>query len=212
MTVTARDVELVVALAGQVGLEPTEDERKWDHMGALLVDAALQPRARYKTTVWPRARKVYDEWPDARTTTGFRTRLTSVDLPAYLVWRRTSPKITKIYDLTSVMSELGIDTVDDLAARFRDPELERDTRDALRRVRYVGPKTLDYIAILTGSNSHIAVDQHIAAFVRVAGARARTYDEIGAVVRAAAAELGCSPGALDAAIWNHMSTRHAGQK
>ncbi|WP_152975323.1 hypothetical protein [Rhodococcus rhodochrous] len=62
ITVAARDVELVVALAGKLGLEPDEDERTWDHMDALLGDAALQPRARYRTTVWLRARKVYDKW------------------------------------------------------------------------------------------------------------------------------------------------------
>lgn len=51
-----------MALAGRVRLLPNEDERPWDHMDALLVDAALQPRARYRTTVWLRARKVYDKW------------------------------------------------------------------------------------------------------------------------------------------------------
>lgn len=168
VTVAAEDVDLVVAAVREAGLKPAEDERKWDHMGALIVDAALQPRTRYTSTVLPRARRVRDQWPDARTTTGLRARLESVDLSAYLVWRRTSPKIPKIYDLTAVMGDLGVDTVDDLSARFRDPMLERTTREALRRVKHVGPKTVDYIAILAGSTDHVAVDQHIAAFVRAA--------------------------------------------
>ncbi|KAF0957415.1 hypothetical protein MLGJGCBP_04735 [Rhodococcus sp. T7] len=198
---------MVLKLVDEAGLEPNEDERKWDHMGALITDAALQPRTRYTTTVRPRARRVYDEWPDARTTAGFRARLDSEDLPTYLRWRSSSPKITKIYDLVSVMEDLGIDTVDELSARFREPVQEQETRRALRCVKHVGPKTLDYIAILTGSNKHIAVDQHIAAFVRGAGSRVKSYDQVAAVVRAAAAELSCSPGALDAAIWNYMSAQ-----
>ncbi|MGW5300708.1 hypothetical protein ACWEQV_20915 [Rhodococcus aetherivorans] len=210
MTVAVREVDRVVAFVHEAGLELNEDERKWDHMGALIVDAALQPRTRYKATVWPRARRIRDEWPDARTTTGLRARLESVDLPTYLAWRRTSPKITKIYDLAAVMGDLGVDTVDDLAERFRDPALERATRQALRRVNHVGPKTLDYLAILTGSNNHVAVDQHIATFVRNAGVRAHAYEEIGGIMRTAADVLGCSPGALDAAIWNHLSTRNTG--
>lgn len=206
MTV-AQDVVKVVNLVEKVGLDLQESKRTWHHMGALIVDAALQPRTRYRTTVWPRVRKLYSDWPDASTTTGFRARLNAVDLPAYLSWRATSPKMKKIYDLTSVMEELGIDTADELTERFRDPDKEKETRDALRRVRYVGPKTLDYIAILAGSSNHIAVDQHVTAFVRDAGAQTRTYDEVEATVRAAASELGCSPGALDAAIWKYMASR-----
>lgn len=188
------------------GIEPSEDVRGWDHMGALIVDAALQPRTRYTTTVLPRARKVRVEWPDAATTSGLRARLDTVDLPIFLSWRRTSPKITKIYELTAVMEQLGVETVDDLAARFRDPALARATRAALRKVSHVGPKTVDYIAILAGSTDHVAVDQHIAMFVRNAGIDGRSYDQIGEIVRAAAAVLDCTPGALDAAIWQHMST------
>ena len=206
MTPETQDVAMVLKLVDEAGLEPNEDERKWDQMGALITDA------RYKATVWPRARRIYDEWPDSRTTSGFRARLESEDLPTYLKWRDSSPKIKKIYDLVSVMEDLGIDTVAELSIRFRDLGQEQETRRALRGVKHVGPKTLDYIAILTGSSNHIAVDQHIAAFVRVAGARVKTYDQVAAIVRAAAAELSCSPGALDAAIWNYMSTQTAGER
>lgn len=88
------------------------------------------------------------------------------------------------------MGDLGVDTVDDLAERFRDPALERATRQALRRVNHVGPKTLDYLAILTGSHNHVAADQPLAAFVRNAGVRAHVYEEIGGIIRSAAGVLG----------------------
>ncbi|MET4050320.1 MULTISPECIES: hypothetical protein [unclassified Rhodococcus (in: high G+C Gram-positive bacteria)] len=72
-------------------------------------------------------------------------------------------------------------------------------------MKHVGPKTLDYIAILTRSNQHVAVDQHVAAFVAAAGVPGLDYDSIGSLVKAAASEMGFSPGALDAAIWNCMT-------
>ncbi|MDH6681049.1 hypothetical protein M2284_005292 [Rhodococcus sp. LBL1] len=199
------DVEKVLAHVALVGLEPTEDERKWEHMGGLLTDAALQPRARYKAAVLPRVRRVIAEWPDAKTTSGFRVRLANEDLPAFLAWSSSSPKIQKIHDLAAVIHSLRVETVDELGDRFRDPELEAETRSALRRVGHVGPKTLDYIAILTGSNNHVAVDQHLAGFVAAAGVSTSTYDYVAEVVRDAARELKCSPGALDGAIWNYMS-------
>lgn len=204
---TADNVARLINHINTLGLEPKEEERKWDHMGALTTDAALQPRTNYKTTVWPRANKVWREWPDAATLSGFLKRLDAEDLSTFLNWRRSSPKLPKIHHIAAALDELGVDTVADLAARFRDPALEAETRRALRRVKHVGPKTLDYIAILTGSNNHVAVDQHVQAFVADAGVPGLDYDSIGALVKATAENVGFSPGALDAAIWNYMSNR-----
>lgn len=207
MDPTADNVTRLIAHINALGLEPKEEERKWGHMGALITDAALQPRTNYQTTVWPRANKVWREWPDADTLSGFLKRLDAEDLPSFLKWRRSSPKLPKIQHTAMALDELGVETVADLATRFRDPVLEAETRKTLRRVKHVGPKTLDYIAILTGSNNHVAVDQHVQAFVADAGVPGLDYDSIGSLVKATADEMGFSPGALDAAIWNHMSTR-----
>lgn len=205
MDATPEHVDRLIAHFTALGLAPKNDERKWNHMGALITDAALQPRAKYQAAVWPRANKVRKEWPDAETLSGFRKRLDTEHLAAFLNWRSSSPKLPKIHDIASVLNGLGVETVEDLAARFRDPVMEGEARRALRRVRHVGPKTLDYIAILAGSTAHVAVDQHVAAFVAEAGAPAQDYDSVGALVKAAASKLGVSPGALDAAIWNYMS-------
>lgn len=109
-------------------------------MGGLLTDAALQPRARYKAAVLPRVQRVIAEWPDAKTTSGFRARLESEDLPAFLSWSASSPKIQKIYDLAAVVDGLGVETAEELGERFRDWGVEAETRSALRRVKHVGPK------------------------------------------------------------------------
>lgn len=206
------DVQRLIAHVKALGLEPREEERKWGHMGALITDAALQPRTNYRTTVLPRANKVWREWPDAETLSGFLRRLAAEDLSTFLNWRRSSPKLPKIKDIATALDELGVETVSDLAARFRDPELEARTREALRRVKHVGPKTLDYIPILTGSNNHVAVDQHVHGFVVDAGIPGLGYDSVGALVKTAAFKMGVSPGALDAAIWNYMSNSAADRK
>ena len=206
-----REVEQLVAHISAVGLSPKEDERSWDHMGALITDAALQPRTRYKAIVHPRAKKVRDEWPDAKVLSGFVDRLDSEDLASFLKWRASSPKLTKIRDLATALDQISVETVPELAARFRNARLESETRAALVRVKHVGPKTLDYIAILTGSNNHVAVDQHVAGFVREAGVGSMDYAGIAGLVTYTAGFLKCSPGALDAAIWNYMSDRAKGE-
>lgn len=65
-------------------------------------------------------------------------------------------------------------------------------------------QTVDYLAILTGSTEHVAVDSQLRVFVRDAGVRASDYDEVRKVITDAAADRGWDPGALDAAIWAHQ--------
>ncbi|MBW0275516.1 hypothetical protein ATM97_09955 [Nocardia sp. MH4] len=191
--------------ANSLGLEPREAERRWDHVGGVIVDAALQPRTKYKTVVLPRVRKVIAQWPDAAVLSGFRRRLESDVLSEFLGWRPTSRKLTVVTGLTSALQAMGIETVQELAACYDGGDREQSTRRALRQVNGVGPKTVDYIAILTGSTGHVAVDTHIVGFVRAAGVPGGDYRAINALITQAASELGCSAGALDAAIWNYMS-------
>ncbi|KAA8885645.1 hypothetical protein F3087_28860 [Nocardia colli] len=190
-----------------LGLECREVERRWDHIGGLIVDAALQPRTKYQKIVLPRVRRVIADWPDADALEGFIRRLDAHDLADFLSWKRTSRKLTVIRDLTATLSALELHTVSELGAAYDGADRERDTRCALRQIRFVGPKTVDYIAILAGSSNHVAVDTHIIGFVRDAGVRAGDYQAVGGLIRQVADELGCSVGALDAAIWNHMSKR-----
>ncbi|MFD6396847.1 hypothetical protein [Nocardia sp. NPDC060249] len=189
-----------------LGLVPCEAERRWDHIGAVIVDASLQPRTTYATVVLPRVRDVIAQWPEAVVLSGFRRRLDTDDLAGFLRWSERSRKLTVITELTATLGELGIETVHELADCYDGSDCELQTRRALRRVKGVGPKTVDYIAILVGSNRCVAVDRHVAAFVRAAGVGSGGgYDAIKALVVEAASELGCTAGALDAAIWKYMS-------
>lgn len=207
MSTSPDDLGKVVAYVKSLGLEPREAERRWDHLGGVIVDASLQPRTKYKTVVLPRVRKVISQWPDAAVLSGFRRRLESEDLSEFLGWRPTSRKLTVVTDLAAALHALGIETVRELADCYDGGEREQQTRGALRQVTGVGPKTVDYIAILTGSTGHVAVDTHIAGFVRAAGVHGGDYHAINVLISRTASQLGCSAGALDAAIWNYMSSR-----
>lgn len=159
--------------------------------------------------VRPRVANVITNWPDAATLSGFRKRLDSENLAEFLTWRATSRKLTVITDLADTLYELGIETVRDMADHYDGHEREHRIRTALRRVKFVGPKTIDYLAILTGSTAHVAVDTHITRFVHAAGIRTRDYVATNALIIHTARELGCSAGALDAAIWSYLSDRKA---
>ncbi|MFE6861772.1 hypothetical protein [Nocardia sp. NPDC057668] len=205
MFTSPEDLGKVVAYVRSIGLEPREVERGWDHIGGVIVDAALQPRAKYRPVVLPRVREVISQWPDAAVLSGFQRRLEREDLSEFLRWSRRSRKLRVITELAAALNVLEVETVRDLAACYDGGDREQQTRRVLRRVKGVGPKTVDYIAILTGSTGHVAVDTHIAGFVRDAGVDCGENRAIKDLIVRAAAELGCSAGALDAAIWRYRS-------
>jgi hypothetical protein len=205
------DVDVVLRHVGCLGIEPREVDRRYSHIGGLITDAALQPRTKYRTVVLPRIQRVVAEWPDADVLSGFLYRLETRDLAEFLRWKRTSRKLGVIEGLATTLRTLGVETVTELRACYDGADCEQQTRRALRHVKFVGPKTIDYMAILAGSTQHVAVYTHIAGFVCDAGVPGLDYHAIGALITQVADKLGCSTGALDAAIWTYMSTRKTRQ-
>jgi endonuclease III len=122
-------------------------------------------------------------------------------------WRGPQ-KLAVIEALTKTFDEAGVDSVADLAGALADEERGPELRRALRRIAYVGPKTVDYIAVLAGSAEHVAVDMHIKGFAREAGVSYwNDYSRVSQLVKETAEAGGWSTGALDAAIWRFMSER-----
>ncbi len=80
-------------------------------------------------------------------------------------------------------------------------------REALAVVRHVGPKTLDYMDILSGISTGVAVDVRIRRVVQAAGIEDLSYGHVAAVIRAAAAGRGWRAGDLDAALWQFGAHR-----
>lgn len=187
-------------------LEPRESARGWPHIGAIICDAALQRQAKYKTHVRPRVVRLIELWPDADTLSGFDHRMATESISDALDWRGPQ-KLAVIDGLAHAFKAANIETVADLAEVLANDEGRGDEfRRSLRRIKYVGPKTVDYIAVLAGSAEHVPVDMHIKGFVREAGITySDDYDRVAQLVKATAAAGEWSTGALDAAIWKYMS-------
>lgn len=169
-------------------------------MGAVLADASLQRRAKYQTVVLPRVRDLVKHWPDASTTSGFVSRMEDEDVALVLRWKSDGRKMRTLRDLTRFLSDEGVETTGELRVNL----LDRGFRTRLRGVYGVGPKTVDYLSILTGSPDHVAVDTHLRAFARDSGVERLTYAGVRDAVVGAAGARGWTVGALDAAIWTHQ--------
>jgi hypothetical protein len=199
------DASKLLAYFDALGLVPILGRRGWTHMGAVLSDAALQRRAHYRRVVEPRVRELMAAWPDADTVSGFASRLATDDVGTVLRWRPGS-KLLLLRSLTLAMQELGIETTVDLCVRLTDTDSSH-VRDRLRAIHGVGPKTIDYLAILAGSEKHVAVDSHLQSFAKEAGVLLIKFQALSDTIRTAAARRCCTPGAMDAAIWHYMSHR-----
>ncbi len=200
----SRQVDLLLAHFDALALVPATEGRGWNHMGAVLADAALQRRTKFRSVVEPRVRGLIEAWPDADTVTGLAARMSQEDVAVVLRWRHPA-KIMVLRGLTEAMQDLRIETVSDLHSRFNEENEAIQLRQRLRQVHGVGPKTVDYLAILAGSRSEVAIDTHLSRFTADAGLPQLSYAKLRDVVKEAARRRGCGAGELDTAIWAFKS-------
>jgi hypothetical protein len=171
----------------------------YEHMGAMLADAILQAGLNYRSVVWPRVQTILSRYPDAKTVPGFCMILDDVGAARVLQWSHPE-KPSRLRALTHALAGYGIATHDELARWLRAP----GSGDALRAIRGIGPKTVDYLANLAGVDT-IAVDRHVSAFVAMAHVERRDYAGIRSVVAFAADLLGVERRTLDYSIWMYQS-------
>jgi hypothetical protein len=190
--------ERVAALADKVqqlsgfptfpGVEP--GGARYDHMGALLSDAALQAAIDFDAVVKPRVERLLAAWPDAVTVDLFRSRAAAEGLGVVLDWNHPE-KLARALRLADLLANEGVQTVPDLHEWCLLP----DSRTKLLKIKGVGEKTADYVAVLAGGQA-IAVDRRIRAFVGPG-----SDDEIRALLTAVAEELELDLGVLDRVVW-----------
>ncbi|WP_329312388.1 hypothetical protein OG723_02410 [Streptomyces sp. NBC_01278] len=171
----------------------------WTHMGAVICDGSFHARCKYEATLRPRLLRLQAHWPDAVTVRGFQRRLASEDLAVAMDFN-DSRKVATAHAITDVLAADGVDTRDDLHA-WLDHEANRA---ALRGVKGVGPKSIDYIGNLVG-RSQVAVDVHLRTFAADAGVPGLGYEQLRAVYEEAAALLGHERGGLEHAVWRYVS-------
>lgn len=171
----------------------------WIHMGAVICDASFQARRKYESTIRPRILQLQSAWPDAATVRGFQARLATEDLATAMNFNSLH-RVTTAHGITDLLAENGVDTRDDLHEWLA----HQANRSALRAVKGVGPKTVDYIANLVG-RSQVAVDVHLRAFAADAGVSDLRYEQLRAVYESTATGLGHEPGGLEHAVWRFKS-------
>ncbi|MFJ4552060.1 hypothetical protein ACIP4X_23085 [Streptomyces sp. NPDC088817] len=111
-----------------------------------------------------------------------------------------SQKIATAHAITDLLAAKEVDTRDDLHAWLD----HQANRAALRTVKGVGPKSVDYISNLVG-RSQVAVDVHLRTFAADAGVPHLCYEELRAVYEEAAAVIGHDQGGLEHAVWRYRS-------
>jgi len=199
MTVPSHVQRLAAHVQRLLGGGPFPRPGGWTHMGAVICDVSFQPRCNYETTLRPRLLRLQLSWPDAKTVRGFQNRLATDDLAVAMKFNHAQ-KAATAHAITDLLAANGVDTHGDLHGWLD----HQANRAALRTVKGVGPKSIDYIGNLVG-RSHVAVDVHLRAFAADAGVPDLRYEQLRAVYEEATALLGHDKGGLEHAIWQYKS-------
>ncbi|MBL3565098.1 hypothetical protein JMM59_08765 [Rhodovulum sulfidophilum] len=171
----------------------------YQHMGAVLADSVLQAGLNYAKVVKPRIATILRTFPHATTMNILMGVIEQEGSPKFLQWEHRE-KVLRFDNLLGFMAEAEIDSTFDLSRALRDKSFRMD----IRKVRGVGPKTVDYMACLVGVDC-IAVDRHIRGFAELAGLEDDSYDYLREVFSFAADLLSISRREFDASIWRYQS-------
>jgi hypothetical protein len=117
-----------------------------------------------------------------------------------LEWNGTR-KPKAFCDLVELLERERVNTENDLREW-----LQREGRSAkLREVRFIGPKTVDYLKILVGL-PNAAMDRHLLGFIERAGMGKVSYARVQEIIHTAADLMKLNRAHLDHSIWRYMSS------
>ncbi len=177
----------------------------YEHMGALLADSVLQAGLNYHTVVLPRVAAILELFPELDCVSALNGMVLRGETSTFLNWKHPE-KVGRFDALVCFMSGTGIEDVVDLRAGLRDGGFV----EAVREVRGVGPKTVDYMACLVGLDS-VAVDRHVRTFAKRVGVMEEDYDFLRSVFCCAADLLSVSRRDFDAWVWRREASISAPQ-
>lgn len=140
-----------------------------DHMGAVIADAVLQAGLNYSTVVRPRVLNILRSFPDEHRVSALVRLISENKTASFLNWHHPE-KIFRFERLVEFLMSRNIELVQDLQTHL----LQDDFCDALRGIKGIGPKTIDYMACLVGIDS-IAVDRHVRTFAKRVGVERDDY-------------------------------------
>jgi endonuclease III len=179
--------------------EPVTQRTPYYHMGATITDAILQAGLNYQHVVYPRVLRLLTYYSEYRTTCDFLILMQSFPLSDLINWKNER-KLQSIKELSWLIYNNGIEDENQLADWLGD----YDNINQIRQIKGVGPKTVDYLKMLSGTQS-ISVDRHLFGFLELAGIFSRSYQEANAIYSKVSELLGISKYELDRKIWLYMS-------
>lgn len=191
--------EKLTRIIRQKKFEPVTQRTPYYHMGATIIDAVLQAGLNYEHVVYPRVRNLLTKYPDYKTTCDFLILMQVIQLPELIDWKKGC-KLERIKDLSLFLFNNNIEDEDELAEWLGKEEHITQ----LRLIRGIGPKTVDYLKMLSGVQA-IAIDRHLFAFLEIAGIINRTYEEARMIYDKASELLGVSQYAIDRQVWLYMA-------
>lgn len=178
---------------------PVTQRTPYFHMGATITDAVLQAGLNYHSVVYPRVLKLLTMFHSYKTTCDFIILMQTIPLPELIEWSNTR-KLELIQSISWLLFDNGVETESELALWLN----ESRNISRLERLKGVGPKTIDYLSMLSG-NQAIAIDRHLFAFLRLAGVITNSYSDASHLYRKAADLLSLTAFELDRQIWRYMS-------
>lgn len=181
-------------------LQRFEIRPSYDHMGALLADSILQAGLNYHSVVRPRIIAILSDFPGLSRISNLLELVERGETSAFLNWTHQE-KVGRFDALVLFLADASVEHVDDLKECLQDGGFAK----ALRGVRGVGPKTVDYMGCLVGMDS-VAVDRHVRTFAKRVGVMEDDYDFLKTVFCYAADLLSVSRREFDAWVWQRETS------
>jgi hypothetical protein len=196
-----RVAELVRILAPRIGdsvhvvgsLRP-----RYSHMGAILADTALQAGLSYSGIVRPRIDRLLTAFPSADSISGLCSELSKTSASVFLDWSHPE-KLQRFNGLIQACRSASVDTL----MEFQDWVVTRIAATALRSIRGIGPKSVDYLRMLAG-HSAIPMDRHLFNFIAIAGVRTTDYHDGQRAFVDGCALAGIDPAHAEREVWALM--------
>lgn len=171
----------------------------YEHMGALTSDAILQAGLNYNNVVAPRIAFILREYYQFNTVSSFSFIFSELGSKRVLNWSHPE-KPRRLRDLLSHLFSVQVETVSDLNAYLN----AAGSRECLQEIKGIGPKTIDYLAGLSGIQT-VAIDRHVMKALTRSGISNASYDSAKEVFLITCQILRVRAKDLDHSIWSYFA-------
>lgn len=201
----------LVDFINSLGLQIPRRAPPHKHIGAIIADAVLQIVHRYNEQVRDRILNLRDQYPETTTTSGFLHALKTVGAQQLLDGWKGEKEHKRLYDHAEFFVDEGVETFENLIGWLRKKKNKSKLISAGLGIK---DRTADYYCVLVGLPDAVKVDSRVEEFLSDSGINIREheYNELRAIVQAAAKRLGKRPIDLEGAIWNYQVGNRKGVK